>query len=46
VTCELLKEPLKKYNRESEWIEFKENNKPANPENRSAKHIKYIPFYG
>jgi len=27
VTCELLKELLKKYNRESEWIEFKENNK-------------------
>jgi predicted HTH transcriptional regulator len=27
VTCELLKEILNKYNKETEWIEFKENNR-------------------
>jgi len=26
MTCELLKELIKKYNKENEWIEFKENN--------------------
>jgi len=41
---EILKNLLK-YSKETEWIEFKVNNKNYNPNSKSKRHAKYIPFW-